>query len=278
MEACLPEPEWFVLSGREELRKLCDQRRLAGCRTTNLIIGNERVSAAADAGRVRTLANDAGAIILFDDMRARRIYFIEESWDAAALALARAAPAFDQRTVIDMTGREGSFSLFEDLCSRSGFGFYKCFRRMSRRPVGEIPGTEIIEIPRIAPADVEMVLNMILNVFDPLAEFLPNLAELETLLKNGAIWAAQNIDGKLRGFLVHEAIGNTSLLRYVAVAAEERGNGLGGALITQYLRDTSHAIRHDLWVWERNDAAIRHYLANGFAFTGLYNVIYQFKE
>ena len=273
----MPEPQWRALIGREELLDLCHQLRSAGRRTTNLVVGNRRVSDAADAGELRTRADDPGGVILFEDRGARRVYFLQASGDAAVAALAGCAPAFDAQTVADVIGREGQFDSFDDIFARSGFRFYKCFRRMSRRPA-DCPAADFRAIRPAGAADVTGVLAMINAVFDPLAEFMPDTAELEGVLGRGGILVAEDDAGALLGFLAHEAIGNTSLLRYVAVSPDGRGKGLGGALIARYLHDTSHVVRHDLWVWERNEAAIRHYVASGFAFTGHCNVTYRFEE
>ena len=277
MEACLPELQWRALTGRDELLDLCHRLRSEGRRTTNLIVGNQRVSNAADTGSLCTRADDPGGVVLFEDRGARRVYFIQASPDAAATALAECAKAFDARTVADVTGRDGQFGGFEDIFSRSGFRFYKCFRRMSRRP-GEVRSADFAAIRPVEASDVAAVFAMIDAVFDPLAEFMPDPAELAHLLDRGGILAAKDDAGGLRGFLAYETIGNTSLLRYVAVSPDERGKGVGGKLIAKYLHDTGNAVRHDLWVWERNDAAIRHYVANGFEFTGQCNMIYRFEE
>lgn len=278
MEVCLPESDWRALSGQDELLELGYALRSDGRRTTNMLIGSRRIADAAEAGALRTRANDPGGVILFEDRGAQRVYFTQTSADAAVAALKDCTPAFDSRTVGDVTGREGQFAVFDDIFLRSGFRFYKCFRRMSRRPV-DVGNLDFSAVRALgAGPDVAAVLTMIEAAFDPLAEFMPDAAELEGLLHRGGIFGARDCAGTLRGFLVHEAIGNTSLLRYVAVDPEERGKGIGGRLIARYLHDTGQALRHDLWVWEQNEAAIKHYVANGFAFTGQCNMIYRFEE
>ena len=126
--------------------------------------------------------------------------------------------------------------------------------------------------------DIPTIMREIETTFDPLAEFLPHPLELEGLLGRGGILTFKTGTGNIRAFLVHEAIGNVSLLRFVVVAPQERGKGLGGALIAHYLLATAAAVRHDLWVWDRNETAIKRYLANGFEFTGQRNATYIFKE
>lgn len=278
MEVCLPESGWRALGGRDELFELSHALRSDGRRTTNLLIGNRRISDAAEAGLLRTRFDDPGGVIVFEDRGARRVYFVQESTDAAVAALTDGSAIFGRDTVADVTGRDGQFAIFDDIFLRSGFRFYKCFRRMSRRPteVGLIDVSAVRTLS--AGSDVTAVHAMINAVFDPLAEFMPDVAELDELLHRGGILVATDYAGALRGFLVHETIGATSLLRYVAVDPECRGKGIGGQLIARYLHDTKQALRHDLWVWERNEAAIKHYVANGFAFTGQCNMIYRFEE
>ncbi len=278
MEVCLPEPGWRALLGRDELLELGHALRSDGRRTTNLLIGNRRISDAAEAGLLCTRSDDPGGVILFEDRGARRVYFIQTSADAAVAALGDGSAAFGRDTVADVTGRDGQFAIFDDIFLRSGFRFYKCFRRMSRRPaeVGLIDESAVRALK--AESDVSAVHAMIDAVFDPLAEFMPDVAELQALLHCGGILVAMGHAGALGGFLAYETIGATSLLRYVAVDPEERGKGIGGQLIARYLHDTQQALRHDLWVWERNEAAIKHYVANGFAFTGQCNMIYRFEE
>lgn len=269
--------QWRAISNREELSELCEKLRTDGRRLTNLIIGSERLYEAADAGLLRTHIDDPGGMILFDDRGVQRVHYIQKSPDAAINALLASASAFHHRTVIDVTGRDGTFEIADNIFKRSGFSFYKCFRRMSRRH-GAIDVNLDSRIASGTPQDVEDVYDMIGRVFDPLAEFLPSPVDLQNLLHRGGILISKSGTGSILGFLVHEAIGNTSLLRYVAVASSERGKGLGGALIDRYLNDTANAVRHDLWVWEQNEVALKHYAANGFAFTGQCNVIYLFKE
>lgn len=277
MVAYLLDSKWRAITDSGELLDLCDKLRAEGRRLTNLIIGSERLSAAADTGLLRTHVDDPGGIILFDDRGVQRVYYIQKSPEAAIEALLGSAAIFHRRTVIDVTGREGSFEIADRIFQRSGFDFYKRFRRMSRRQ-GDIVVHLDKRIPPGTTKDVEDVNDMISHIFDPLAEFLPTPAELQNLLRCGGILISKDSAGSILGFLVHEAIGNTSLLRYVAVASSERGKGLGGALISQYLNDTANAVRHDLWVWEQNEAAIKHYSANGFTFTGQCNMIYVYKE
>ena len=278
MEVCLPDPRWRALRGRDELFELGHALRSDGRRTTNLLIGNRRISDAAEAGLLRTRSDDPGGVIIFEDRGARRVYFVQASADAAVAALTDGGAAFGGHTVADVTGRDGQFAIFDDIFLRSGFRFYKCFRRMSRRPA-EVGSLDVSAVCALnAGSDVTAVHSMIDAVFDPLAEFMPDVAELNELLHRGGILVAMGDAGALQGFLAYETIGATSLLRYVAVDPGNRGKGIGGQLIARYLHDTRQALRHDLWVWERNEAAIKHYVANGFAFTGQCNMIYRFEE
>lgn len=244
---------------------------------TNLVVGSERISRAADVGLVRTLSEDPGGVLLFEERGVQRVYFLQGTADAVIAALRKAAPAFDGRTVIDVTSHMGKPSLFDEILRHAGFEPYKNFLRMSRRPmaVEAIPDADIIQAEE---HDIDTILHEIETTFDPLAEFLPARADLEGLLGGGGILTMKTDTGDIRGFLAHEAVGNVSLLRYVAVAPQERGKGLGGTLIAQYLLETIAAVRHDLWVWERNKTAIKRYLAVGFEFTGQYNATYIFKE
>lgn len=274
----MPKPDLQVVASQEQLVELGNRLRSAGCRTTNLLIGNRRLADAADAGRLRATHDNMGGVIVFADRGAQRVYFAHLSADAAVAALTRCAPTFDDRTVADVTGREGQFGAFDAIFSRAGFQPYKCFRRMSRRPTA-VRVIDSSMIRSLGPgADIAHVLSMIDAVFDPLAEFMPDASELEALLSRGGILVEAADEGALRGVLVHEAVGNTSLLRYVAVHPDARGRGIGGRLIARYLQDTAQAVRHDLWVWDRNDPAIRQYVANGYAFTGQCNKIYRFEE
>lgn len=268
--------QWRAVSGRHELIDLCDQRRSNGCRLTNLVYGNERVFGAADRGLLRTLNDDPGGIILFEDRDVQRLYFIQESLETATSALRAVGSAFNCRTVVDLTARNRDFVDLEEALAGAGFDFYKCFRRMSRKPA-PTEAYDLKEVRSAQPDEIAAVLDLIMSVFDPLAEFLPTLTELELLMERGGILVVTADSGKLRGFLVHEAIGSTSLLRYIAVSENERGKGLAASLITGYLNETKSALRHDLWVWEHNDPAIKHYLANGFSFTGPCNATFLFR-
>lgn len=274
----MPDPDLHMLADQEELAQLGHRLRSAGCRTTNLLVGNRRLANAADAGLLRATHGESGSVILFNDRGAQRVYFAQLSADTAVAALIACAPVFNDRTVADVTGREGQFEAFDDIFARAGFRSYKCFRRMSRRPAA-VESVDSSAMRSLEPgADIGQVLSMIDAVFDPLAEFMPDEPELQALLHRGGILVESAPDGTLRGFLVHETIGNTSLLRYVAVRPDARGRGIGGQLIARYLHDTARAVRHDLWVWDRNDRAIKQYIANGYAFTGQCNKIYRFEE
>ena len=274
----MPDEEWRPIEGVRELNEMCHLNRDKGFKLTNLIVGNRRVWHAAESGLVYTRKNNPGSLMLFRDAGVQRVYYTQKSWEDVTGVISESLTSFDEMTVIDvMTGTKNK-SFHDSIFSQVQFAPYKSFRRMSRPGQGLIfPDTDI-EISRAHAPESDAISRFINDMFDPLAEFLPDMEELARLVVEQGVFTAIDSRGTMVGLLIHEQTGKTSNLRYIAVAPHAQGGGIGTAMIARYLSETCDAVRHDLWVWDQNQVAIKRYQKFHYTFQSHINAIYRFKD
>jgi GNAT superfamily N-acetyltransferase len=178
------------------------------------------------------------------------------------------------RVVTDMVGKEPAIGGLLAVLASAGFRRHNHLYRMARGPQttasSAYPGGAVVEYA--GTADSAAILDLIVRSFDPYAEQLPMLYEIEAAAANRQVLAAK-CDGSLAGLLFFETQGVTSTVRYWLVAERFRGDGYGGALMHRFFALHNPVRRFLLWVIADNENAIEKYRHYGFSPDGLVDYV-----
>jgi ribosomal protein S18 acetylase RimI-like enzyme len=165
---------------------------------------------------------------------------------------------------------------FDKMFAGAGFVRHACFLRYQR--MAAATAEDVPECPQIVLAHREQagaMVELLRRNFDPLAEHLPDRAEVESLLAAGRGWQALGPEGQMAGILLHDQQGVTTTLRFLLVLPGFQGQGYGHRLLRRYLGSVVEARRFLLWVNESNNRARRLYESHGYAQQPLTDAIYR---
>jgi GNAT superfamily N-acetyltransferase len=88
-------------------------------------------------------------------------------------------------------------------------------------------------------------------------------AEFDAELAAGVLFHAEEADGRLRGVMGIQDVGDVQLIRHAYVAPDAQGHGIGGALLECLMRDRAGPVL--VGTWGAAQWAIAFYLGHGFA-------------
>jgi ribosomal protein S18 acetylase RimI-like enzyme len=175
--------------------------------------------------------------------------------------------------VIDLIGRETDLINVKTIFEINGYSTYTSLVRMNKINIDS--SIEERESNNIIYADLvqsRSVFGLLQEYFDPYAEQLPLMEEIEEWAKNKRILLyTDNIT--IQGFLIYELIGITSYLRYWFVHPDHRDKKIGSALLRRFFSEGKNSKRQIFWVIESNDNAIKRYEHYGFKKEGLLDCI-----
>jgi ribosomal protein S18 acetylase RimI-like enzyme len=165
--------------------------------------------------------------------------------------------------VVDVVCK-GEGNIEQEAFANLGFVKYQHLYRMSH--VGNIVGTDWMQDPRVKygeKADTSLVYSAMQKDFDPLAEQLPSIKELEDYAERKQLLVIKDGD-KLCGFLIFEITGVTWYLRYWYTSPDYRNQGVGAGLLRTSLLYGANSKRQIFWVIADNENAIKRYEHYGF--------------
>lgn len=145
-----------------------------------------------------------------------------------------------------------------------GFVKYQHLYRMSH--VGKIIRSDWHQDVRARygeKGDAITVFDVMQKDFDPLAEQLPTIKELEDFAERKQLLVIKDGDN-LCGFLVFELTGVTWYLRYWYTSPDYRDKGIGAGLLKTSLLFGADSKRQIFWVIADNENAIKRYEHYGF--------------
>jgi hypothetical protein len=212
---------------------------------------------------------EGAALFLRKDRDFWHLHFAAANEKALQQAMAASPMLRTERVVADLVGDELKISGLLEAFEAAGFRRYNRLYRMAR--VAEtIPETVASEetIGLAKPSDAPAILELLNQTFDPLAEQLPMLHEIEAAAASQQVFSA-TADNRLAAFLWFETQGFTSTIRYWLVAAPYRTRRLGAALMHHYFALHQAVRRFILWVVADNENAIAKYQHYGFRADGL---------
>lgn len=218
--------------------------------------------------------NDAIALIC-EDVGVTRLHFYLSTQNAVP-ALEELLETVPRRPIlVDCVGREEQIDILSQILCKGGFEHYTRMSRLRGKTihVTSLPrGTEAVQLA--CPQDVEEIVELLNQVFDPYVSHLPKREKLLYLIENQLIYCVKK-DGRVIGAECFERIGKQGLYLYQSVVEQKyRGSGLG-SLLWQYslyhLQDSYFFLT--VWVEDNNFGPIQKYQSGGLSFDGLKDAI-----
>lgn len=189
------------------------------------------------------------------------LFYIATSFNAVSECLC--SLEIDSPQIADVVCK-GDGCREQDAFTAMGFEIYKHLYRMSH--VGRIVGNDWHVDPRVkygAKEDAQLVQNIFYSDFDPKAEQLPSIREIEDYVERRQLLVIKDADN-ICGFLIYELTGVTWYLRYWYTSPEYRNKGIGAGLLRTSLIYGIESKRQILWVIADNENAIKRYEHYGF--------------
>lgn len=153
----------------------------------------------------------------------------------------------------------------KEIFAQAQFEVYKHLYRMTH--IGKMAAPDWVEDPRVRygeKSDALLVFEALQKDFDPLAEQLPSLQEIEDFAERRQLLVIKDQE-KLCGFLIFELSGVTWYLRYWYTSPNYRNQGVGAGLLKTALIYGGESKRQILWVIADNENAIKRYEHYGFS-------------
>jgi hypothetical protein len=192
------------------------------------------------------------------------LYFCSTSVESLATDIANVDTQFKgSLLIVDVVGFLSEVSKITEALVRVGFYKYVSLVRMSGNSHLNINAEDDGAIIYADARRGREVFSLLQRHFDPYAEQIPDLEEVEELASQNRILL--NIsDDRIQGFLIFVIEGRTSHLRYWFVLPECRGSLVGSLLFRRYMYECRHTRRQLLWVRQANDNAIVRYEHYGY--------------
>jgi GNAT superfamily N-acetyltransferase len=233
-------------------------------RVTNLFLPEPEVNRLLEAGEMEALQCPGALFLLRQVHDFRRLYFAAESVEA--LAALRLPPG---ECMTDVVGKAADIEPVVAAVSQAGFAPYKEFQRMARGPQPAAASSNASPATALATGDQARHIHALIHqYFDPRAEHLPSLDEVDAAIRQNSILIATSGDA-IAALLFHVTTPVTSTLRYWLALPEFRGRGHARALLDRYLAECAHCRRFLLWVQRDNHHAIAQYEHAGYRPDGL---------
>lgn len=181
----------------------------------------------------------------------------------------------DMLYTLDLIGNNKDVSELGGVIEPTGFFPYVNLVRMSR-VISASVGQDFARNPNLAeakPIDALEVIKQLQHYFDPLADNLPLLSEIESWINAGQVIVFRETD-TIQGFLIYEIIGVTSYLRYWFVHPDHHEKKIGSVLIREFFKRCSGTKRQLFWVIQSNENAMKRYIHYGFLPENLVDNIY----
>lgn len=259
----------LLVSADELKRKIGDFKRQNRSAVTNYIPDPQLHTLWAESGAAYTYTFDGGILVTFDKGIMLETVFIANSCEDVRDWMRRVSIEWGRPVVVEHVVREGKDAIISSPD--------RILRRMSRCGVFEDLEKSSDRVEKATVKDIPVLKDILQNYFDPLTERLPDEEELEKLIHNRGISIIRDMNG-IAGMVIYEKNPSSIHLRYWWVAPDQRGRGIGSALLRDFFYSGSECRRQFLWVFSDNSDAIDKYRHYGFEFDGVADYMYVIKD
>jgi ribosomal protein S18 acetylase RimI-like enzyme len=200
------------------------------------------------------------------------LYFFATSAETLQNALLKFDENYKEETLAaDILGNDTVLPI-KQMFQNNGFREYTSLVRMNR--LGNIDNLQEVseELSEAGKEDANGILDLLVQHFDPLAEQIPLLTEIEEWISKGNILVCKQKD-KIIGFIIYDLNGVTLYLRYWFVHPDYRDQKIGSKLFNFFYHKGQNTKRQIFWVIESNENAIKRYKHFGFTEEKMFDYI-----
>ncbi len=218
---------------------------------------------------------DRAVFFLRKDRDFWRLYFCAAQEEALPSDLERLATIRSEPVILDVLGNTGALAGWEDRLKSAGLRPYNRLQRMARISQPQSPPPSRAIDPAITLAshgEASSILAFLESLFDPFADQLPEVDEIEAAISNKQVLAVQS-EGALAAILFFETQGFSSTIRFWAVGKLFQSRHLGAALMRHYWLLHQSVRRFNLWVGVDNQNAVQKYQHYGYSADGLQDLV-----
>ncbi len=232
---------------------------------TNFFPAPQKVQRWIDQGELFLEVSAGAAFFLKKDHEFWRIHFCAADRNVLRQQFMSLPALKTEPLVINMLESEKTADGLVPLIESMGFRNYARLCRLTRGGSAHLrPGPSGDGQPvYAAQEDAQGIFEILESSFDPYAEQIPQLSEVEMAVENRQILVLKH-DQTMAGLLFFETQGVTSTIRYWLVTEKFRALHYGSALMRAYLAAHSAVQRFTLWVMADNEPALQKYGHYGF--------------
>lgn len=231
---------------------------------TNLFLDKERINIWINKGVLFIGYHESSIYFLKQNDNFFNLYYITtDSSSISGLLKHILLVHSDKLIVTDLIGKEPFINNIHQLFSKEGFYQYTSLQRMSRLLQEKYLDEASTNVCLPSFENSSEIFRILQTYFDPLAEQLPYIEEIEKWVENGSVRVVKD-GNKIIGFVIFEINGLTSYLRYWFVHPDYRNRNVGSDLLRSYFKASNNTKRQLFWVIKTNQNAIIRYLHYGF--------------
>lgn len=226
---------------------------------------------------VNIIKGEKSAIVLIpDNDNITRIYYYVETREGFNEILSL-IPRTGSRLVCDIVGRDPKAKDQAYELEAFGFDIYAKFQRMICNELKVDNSLDLNEVEVAKASDVQEILNITYEEFDPLTARIHSAAELVRIIEKKEVLIIRRED-KIAGFAMFDSLNKkVALFDHMIVRPEYRNDKLGRKLLQYKWRFMNNSDYYFLWINAISKAAIRHHERNGFRADGTYDYILVLK-
>ena len=240
---------------------------------TNFYPENDKINVRIGNNQFYKEIIDETVFFINEETEFKRLFYCSASIVALDQSLSQLKLLIDtDHLVVDIIGKEPDIQLILNVFKNNSFFEYTVLNRMSRISVKDVLTDSHSSLKIADTTYSNSVYDLLHLYFDPIAEQLPNLEEINSWIDFNHLIIIEE-QNEILGFVIFDIIGVTSYLRYWFVHPKHRNRKIGSMLLNEYFKNSIGTKRQLFWVIQSNDNAITRYLHYGFRQENLFDII-----